>query len=263
MQIEDAALEVLNAWDTGHSIPTFTGRGPVSMDEAYAVTLALRDQRTARGERHLGRKIGFTNTTIWERYNVNAPIWGDMWDRTVFASADAPVFDLDSLLEPRLEPEIVFGLSASPTADMAPEAVLACCEWVAHGVELVQSPFANWQFEAADTVIAGGLHGALIIGERQAVTPAHAAQLAAFTCTLCVDGAVRETGASTNVLGGPLQALAHLAGLLAQMPALPPLRPGEIITTGTLTDAYPVAANEHWETRIDGLDVPGLSVRFV
>ncbi len=37
----------------------------------------------ARGERPVGRKIGFTNRTIWAEYGVYAPIWGDMYDTTL------------------------------------------------------------------------------------------------------------------------------------------------------------------------------------
>ena len=43
----------------------------------------------------------------------------------------------------------------------------------------------------------------------------------------------------------------------------PPLRAGEMITTGTLTRAFPVVAGERWSTEIDGFDLPGLSVEIV
>ena len=57
--------------------------------EAYRVTQLVRKLREQRGERPVGRKIGFTNRTIWPQYNVYAPIWGYMYDKTVF--------DLDAL----------------------------------------------------------------------------------------------------------------------------------------------------------------------
>jgi 2-oxo-3-hexenedioate decarboxylase len=43
----------------------------------------VRSLREARGEKVLGRKIGFTNRTIWEQYGVYAPIWGYVYDTTV------------------------------------------------------------------------------------------------------------------------------------------------------------------------------------
>ena len=45
--------------------------------------------------------------------------------------------------------------------------------------------------------------------------------------------------------------------------ALQPLAAGEIVSTGTLTDAHPVSPGEAWSTEFDGLPLPGLKVRFV
>jgi 2-oxo-3-hexenedioate decarboxylase len=74
--------------------------------------------------------------------------------------------------------------------------------------------------------------------------------------------AVLDRGAGENVLGSPLLALGHLVELLAKQPDAPPLCAGEIVTTGTLTDAHPVAAGEAWSTEIRGLPLPGMNVRF-
>ncbi|MEM9062273.1 MAG: hydratase [Pseudomonadota bacterium] len=260
---EEIALEVLNAYDTGERIDPFTARRQVTMDEAYTVTAVMRAQREARGETHAGRKIGFTNRTIWPIYNVDGPIWGDMWDRTVFNLTEAPEFSLDGLHEPRIEPEIAFCLARTPEPGMDDAALLGCCEWVAHCVEIVQSPYPGWKFQAPDTICAGGLHGALLLAERRTATPDLLGPLDGFTCTLMRDGAEVEVGSSGNVLGGPLKALGHLVGLLAEDLVNTPLVRGEIITTGTLTDAYPIAPGEHWSTRLDGLDLPPVSVGFV
>jgi 2-oxo-3-hexenedioate decarboxylase len=51
--------------------------------------------------------------------------------------------------------------------------------------------------------------------------------------------------------------------LLARDPANPPLGAGEIITTGTVTRALPVAPGEVWRTTLEGLALDGLAVRFV
>jgi 2-oxo-3-hexenedioate decarboxylase len=71
-----------------------------------------------------------------------------------------------------------------------------------------------------------------------------------------------DRGVGANVLGSPLEALAHLAELLAKQPAAPPLAAGEIITTGVITDAHPVAAGERWSTRLSGLPLAGLTLEF-
>jgi 2-oxo-3-hexenedioate decarboxylase len=73
---------------------------------------------------------------------------------------------------------------------------------------------------------------------------------------------VIETGRGTNVLDGPLSALRHLVDILANDSNNPSLAAGEIVTTGTLTRAYPVSPGETWSTSISGIPLAGLSIRF-
>jgi 2-oxo-3-hexenedioate decarboxylase len=40
------------------------------------------------------------------------------------------------------------------------------------------------------------------------------------------------------------------------------VRAGEIVTTGTLTPALPVRGGETWSTRLAGIELPGLALRF-
>ena len=50
--------------------------------------------------------------------------------------------------------------------------------------------------------------------------------------------------------------------LLARDPANPPLAAGEIVTTGTLTRAFPAAPGEPWHMRLSGVGVDGIGIRF-
>ena len=262
------AAEVLAALDGGAQIPPFTGRAEgFDLAAAYRVTAELRRRRTARGERPVGRKLGFTNRTIWPEYGVFAPIWGDLFDTTVAdADPERARFDLSAMREPRIEPEIAFGLTRAPEPGMDEAALMDCIGWVAHGIEIVQSIYPGWRFEAADTVAAGALHGAYLLGPGQAISAGDAgawrSALADFTVTLIRDGAPADTGHARNVLDGPLTALRHLVELLADDPANPPLAAGEFVTTGTVTRALPVAPGEVWETRVEGLALPGFRLAF-
>jgi 2-oxo-3-hexenedioate decarboxylase len=268
MGIDAIAAEAFAALGAGRQVAPFSGRfSPFGLDDAYRVTAAVREKREARGERPIGRKIGFTNRTIWAEYGVYAPIWGYVYDRTVHDLATAGAgFSLDGLAEPRIEPEIVFGLARAPSPGMDARALIGCVEWVAHGFEIVQSIFPGWKFAAADTVAAYGLHGALLIGPRH---PAAARaqdwerELAAFEIDLFRNGEPADHGRAANVLDGPLFALRHLVDLLASDPVNPPLTPGEIITTGTLTRAFPVVAGETWTTELTGLPLEGARLHFV
>jgi 2-oxo-3-hexenedioate decarboxylase len=267
MTPEDIAREILSASTARRQIAPLSDRiAAFDLDAAYQVTAALRRQRQARGEQPVGRKIGFTNRTIWEEYGVYAPIWGDMYDTTLKPLASDGVLDLSPLLEPRIEPEIAFGLARAPQPGMDEAALLGCIDWVAHGFEIVQSIYPGWRFAAADTVAAYGLHGAYRIGPRHRLRD-HAnvdwlKVLASFEIELSRDGAAVDRGRAANVLDGPLSALRHLVELLAKDSRNPGLAAGEIVTTGTVTRAFPVKAGETWSTRLHGLPLEGIAIRF-
>ena len=228
--------------------------------EGYAAALRYRQQRLSEGWRAAGRKIGFTNRSIWPRYGVHQPIWGTVFDRTLhFARQNACVACLDDLAQPRIEPEICFKLKAVPrSAD--PDALLACLEWMAHSIEIVQCDQPGWKTSLAHATAANGLHGLLIVGTPVAVDEAPA--LGSVQLLLRQGASVVDRGSGKNVLGSPLAALGHLVELLPRQPGAPPLAAGEIVTTGTLTDAYPVAPGETWHTEIVGISLPGLTVQF-
>jgi 2-oxo-3-hexenedioate decarboxylase len=265
--VQAIAAEAFAVLNTGHQIAPFSDRVPnFDLDDAYRVTAAVREMREARGEMAVGRKLGFTNRTIWDQYQVSAPMWGYVYDRTAHDLADvADGFSLASLAEPQIEPEIVFGLAAAPTPDMDERELLGCVEWVAHGFEIVQSIFPGWKFALPDTVAAYGLHGALMIGPRHSVAPnveTWLRTLSTFDIGLRRDGVEVDRGQAANVLDGPLTALKHLLALLARDEANPPLAAGEIITTGTLTRAFPVALGQTWSTEPHGIALDGIRVHF-
>lgn len=229
-------------------------------EDGYAAALRYREQRLRAGWRAVGRKIGFTNRSIWPRYGVHQPIWGTVFDRTLHhAEDDACSVSLEGLLQPRIEPEICFKLKAAPHG-AGTDDLLACLEWMAHSIEVVQCDQPGWRTSLAHSTAANGLHGLLIVG-----TPMPVEQPAALSA---VELALRkgedevDRGSGSNVLGSPLIALGHLVELLRAQPHAPPLAAGEIVTTGTLTDAHPVAPGETWRTQLSGTALRGLEVRF-
>lgn len=233
---------------------------------AYRVAKLIHESRLADGWQPAGRKIGFTNRLIWPVYNVHQPIWGYVYDRTVSHIGETgTVLPIRRFAEPRLEPEIVVKFRSAPAPDAGPEDILACIEWIAHGIEIVQSHFPGWKFTSADTIADSALHGALLVGPPRRLGELGdqiAAALADFTLMLLRDDVVQDTGTGSNVLGSPLKAVAHLVAALARQPQAPLLQAGEIVTTGTVTQAMPIRAGETWTTTLSGIALPGLTIRF-
>ncbi|MGH8701856.1 MAG: 2-keto-4-pentenoate hydratase [Burkholderiales bacterium] len=270
MNIQVIARELLDALDRGGTIPSIVERNPgFDWEQGYAVAAEILKLRRARGEKTVGRKIGFTNRNIWAEYGATAPIWAHVYDRTVVvAERDRAALSLKGSARPRLEPEIAFKLKAPLAAGITdPARLLESIEWMAPSLEIVDCHFADWKFRSADSAADFALHWRLILGTPQSIEalelPALAAQLHDCRVTFSRNGEVRDRGVGANALGHPASALAHLADVLARQPQFEPLAAGEIITTGTLTAALPIRTGETWTSLYEGLPgVTGLALTF-
>jgi 2-oxo-3-hexenedioate decarboxylase len=261
-KIADEAFIALNTG--GQHVLSFSARYPTfSLNDAYRPTALVNNMRVAQRYKPLGRKIGFTNRRMWDEYGVRAPNWGYVYDRTMQDLA-VPL-PLAPYIEPRIEPEIMFGFAAAPSPSMDDAALLSCIAWVAHGFEIVQSIFPDWKFSAADSVVANAMHGGLLVGPRHDIG-SRAGEwletLARFDIELYCDAQLMDRGHASNVLDGPLSAVRHLVQLLSRDPDHLPLAAGEIVTTGTLIRAPPVKAGETWMTKLNGIGLEGISLRF-
>ncbi len=247
------AANLLQAYRQETLMPLPSAQGQFTLEQAFAASEEIRQLRMADGETPVGYKIGFTNRSIWPKYGVFAPIWAPVWDSTT-ALLDAPSasLSLDGLVQPRLEPEVVFGFARAPEPGMSADQLAGCLDWVAHGVEIVHTHFEGWRFTAADSVADFGLHGALRVGPRCSVRKFKnlGQELADLQIELSCDGKLVDRGQGSLVLDSPLLALhLWLQSMATQSPQWQ-VKPGDIVTTGTLTDAWPLTAGQHWQTRL-------------
>ena len=237
------------------------------MAMSYQQALAVRNLRVARGERPRGYKVGFTNRHIWPRYNVFAPIWGTVWDTTLAFCEDEGSMPLTGICQPRIEPETVFCMASTPPANASLEDLFRAIAWVASGFEVVQSHKPDWKFTASDSVADGGLHARLLVGRQRPAgeIATNAAQLdellAAATVTLSNGNQMVDRGVGANVLDSPLRALHYFLQELRACPGATDLMPGDVITTGTWTDAWPVQPGEHWKAEFSSV-LSALAITF-
>lgn len=233
---------------------------------AYEVLDRIAALRRRQGWTQVGRKIGFTNRTIWQSFGVDRPMWAHIWSTTVTHAQGDAVLRLDRFVQPRIEPEVVFKLRERPRPTTSPSEMLEAVEWMAAGFEIVQCHFPDWKFTVADATADFGVHGALVVGKPTLIDDdnrnAIAAELSTFEVTLLREGAEVDRGIGANVLDGPAHALVHLVQVLAGQPHSSPLGAGEIVTTGTITNMWPIARGERWTSDYGSLGLDGLTVSF-
>jgi 2-oxo-3-hexenedioate decarboxylase len=260
--------QLLHHIDIGRPWPEGSAGGFADVPAAYQAALQVRELRLARGERPAGFKIGFTNRSIWPRYNVFAPIWGTVWNTTL---AQAPqgrgTVHLAHTCQPRIEPELVFVFKAPPPEPCSLQQLFDSLDGLAPAFEIVQCHLPGWKFQAAQTVADSGLHARLLMGPRQAVRDVAADAdtlhdvLAGTRVQLLRGDEQVDEGSGAQVLDSPLQALLHFVNELRACPGAPAIAAGDVVTTGTWTDAWPVQAGQVWTARFSAL-LPPLTVAF-
>ena len=261
MNIEEIASEVSSSISLAKQIEPFSKRGLVlSLQEAYDVAGIVR-QKLGQTE-IIGRKIGFTNRSIWNVYNVDQPIWGSITKNSIsFFESNFLKIDLSQFCEPRIEPEIVVCLKQTPKDGS--EKTEIYLDWVAPGFEIVDSIYPNWKFSLTDAIASGGLHGCLAVGKKFKVNDRTEQDLINVGVSLYRGGKMEEAGTGANVLDGPVSAIRYLHSGLSKIKNQDALSTGDIITTGTMTDAKPIYPNEKWTAKFDGVVEAELSLEFL
>lgn len=262
LNVQELARELLTANATGAVIETkptdrFHGFG---LNEAYATLVAEAELRAADGKSksHIGYKVGLSNKAVWEKMGLQNIVWGYVFQDTVqfVEEIEEHSITLANMLAPRIEPEIVFRLKGPLPADGNLEGTLAAIDAVGLGFEIVDCPYPNWTYKPADMVAAVAFHKLLIVGKlRQAneFTDLQGA-LTSFKGRIIKDEQTVKEGGYQNVYDSPLHALAELGRLLSQAGIA--VQPGEVVTSGTFTDAPNLGPNEDWTIEIEGIELP-------
>lgn len=266
IKAKNQALKIMMALDEFKQIDLISKYlTTLTLQDAYAIAHEIELLRADRGEYAVGLKVGFTNRNIWKEYNASSPIVGAIYNTTV--KMIEKTFSIDRLSEPKIEPEIIFKLKKTPKADMSNEELVDCVSHVSHGFEIVHSIFKNWQFTPVDTIAAFGLHGALLCGPFVEILRVEKSiwleELSSFNIILSCNGNEVDKGHASNVLeAGPLEALRHILIDNKKFGRQVILNPGDLVTTGTLTGAFSIKADEVWSTELHGIKLRGIEVKF-
>jgi 2-oxo-3-hexenedioate decarboxylase len=261
------ASELLEAYDQRRLVPPpSTREGGLDLPTAYATEAEIVRRRAAAGHRPVGLKVGFANKAAWRLLKLETLVWAHMYDDTVQrAVADQAELPVERLVAPKIEPEIVFSVKRTPAGGTDAAGVLEAVDWIALGFEIIDCVYPDWQFQPMDFVAARGLHAALVVGSPLAITDDNRAQVAealpSFTIRLEKNGETVATGGGRNVLRSPALCLGELAAALQRQDLRPPLQPGELVSSGTLTESQPLGPGETWMAQAEGLPVSVLTLR--
>ena len=225
---ERIARSLIDAYDARTLLDPITAVEPeFDTEAAYDVLHIIERDRLARGWLPVGRKIGFTNRTIWELYGVSGPMWARVWDCTLHRAGSGGRVDLARTVRAAAHRtrSRVRARGSDPGVRRRPSSCWRAVEWMAAGFEIVQCHFPGWRFAAPDSTASFGLHGALVVGTPVAVTDENRASVAARSrrsSSRCVARTEPSSiaGMETNVLDSQPLALGFLARTVADAAAV-------------------------------------------
>jgi 2-keto-4-pentenoate hydratase len=215
----------------------------LDMAAGYAVQRVLRADAGAL----VGWKLGLTSRAKQAQVNVTSPIYGFLAGANAL-DPGAPL-DTSRLIQPRCEPEIVFVLGrdlAGPHVSAVD--VLAASSGVAVGIEVLDSRYRDYRFTLADVVADNTSAGRFVVGTP--VAPA-GIDLRLVGVVLELNGEVVATASGAASLGHPAAAVAWMVRTMAADGE--GLRAGDVVLSGGLTAAVPVAAGDVVVASIDRL----------
>jgi 2-keto-4-pentenoate hydratase len=217
----------------------------------YAVQRVLRESAGPL----VGWKLGVTSRAKQAQVGVSSPIFGFLAGSYVLDLGE--VLDTSALIQPRCEPEIVFTLGrdlAGPHVTAAE--VIAASSGVAVGIEVLDSRFRDYRFTMPDVVADNTSAARFVVGAP--VSPA-GIDLRLVGVVLEKNGEIVATASGAASLGHPAAAVAWMVRTMAADGE--GLRAGDIVLSGGLTAAVPVAPGDVVVASIDRLGTVELGCR--
>jgi 2-oxopent-4-enoate/cis-2-oxohex-4-enoate hydratase len=239
------------------TVPPLIDQNPsLTIDDAYAISLAFLAQRLDDGERVVGKKIGVTSKAVQDMLGVHQPDFGFLTD-WMHVAGDIDI-DAKALIAPRAEAEIAFILKDSLNGpDVTADQVIAATESIVPCFEIVDSRIKDWKISIIDTIADNASCGVFVLGEARADPHAH--DLPSLHVTVTKNGAPLSEGFGSAVQGNPAQAVAWLANTLGAYGVS--LDAGDIILSGSLVPLEPAVKGDIFEMTLHGVGT--CSAKFV
>lgn len=235
----DVASAIANAGETLTAIRQPSLDYPeMTIEDAYRVQDHWATDRTAKGARVIGHKIGLTSRAMQRASKMTEPDYGRIFDDALFS--DGARIAANRFLKPRLEVELAFimGMDLQGTTVQAHD-VLRATEFIVPALEII-----DYRTEVpraiVDTIADNAAFGAIVTGGRM-VRPLDI-DLRWVSATLSKNGVIEETGVSAAVMGHPATAVAWLVRKLGALGV--GLQKGQLVLSGSFTSPIDFAGGD-------------------
>lgn len=228
---------------------------PADLDEAYAFRKVFEEIEIARGRGEVvGYKIGLTTPIMQKLCGVDEPCYGAIFASEVHHGRAELVTANYCRLGAETEIAVRLGEDLPQGGDR--DRVAAAVESCSAAIELLEDLRHDYKRLTAAAMVAGNVWNAGVVLGRS-VTDWGRLDLATVTARLTINGREIGQGKGADVMGNPLNALAWLAGKLAQ--AGTPLRRGMIVMTGSMVPIQFPRPGDRAVVEVEGLGTAELA----
>ncbi len=239
MDIEAAVRDFWAEHQAGRHCPPLW-RGRLSMEEAYAVQLAMLDRQVAAGERQAGWKVGLTAAAMRAQQGVFEPCFGYLLESGEVASGH--IFAFDDLIAPGFENELCLTVgTALRGPDVGLDEVRAAVTHAAPALEIIEKRGAF----AADLPMAmadNAQQKAFVVGKPVWLDDDNG-DLARAEVAVYVNDRLAERASGAAVMdAGALLSVQWLANRLASFGRH--IEAGARIMSGSFTRQYAIARGD-------------------
>ncbi|KRE23226.1 2-oxo-hepta-3-ene-1,7-dioate hydratase [Bosea sp. Root483D1] len=227
----------------------------IKIEDSYAISSAVAQERVKAGARIIGHKIGLTSRAMQASSKIDEPDYGYLFDDLLLN--DGAKVKFENFCVPRVEPELTFILKEplkGPGVGLID--VLRATEYVVPSIEIIDARVTEPR-KIFDTVADNGAAAGIVLGGRP-VRPEDV-DLRWVGAIFYRNSEIEETGLAAGVLGHPAMAIAWLANKLAPFDIT--LKPGDLMLSGSFT--RPVWANKGDTLHADFGPLGSVSVQFV
>lgn len=201
----------------------------IAIEDSYAISSAVAQERVKAGARIVGHKIGLTSKAMQASSKIDEPDYGYLFDDLVLN--DGAKVPFENFCVPRVEPELTFILKEplkGPGVGLID--VLRATEYVVPSIEIIDARVVDPR-KIFDTVADNGAAAGIVLGGRP-VRPDDV-DLRWVGALFYRNSEIEETGIAAGVLGHPAMAIAWLANKLAPFDIT--LQPGDLMLSGSFT----------------------------
>ncbi len=227
----------------------------IKIEDSYAISSAVAQERVKAGARIIGHKIGLTSKAMQASSKIDEPDYGYLFDDLLLN--DGAKVKFENFCVPRVEPELTFILKEplkGPGIGLID--VLRATEYVVPSIEIIDARVTEPR-KIFDTVADNGAAAGIVLGGRP-VRPEDV-DLRWVGAIFYRNSEIEETGLAAGVLGHPAMAIAWLANKLAPFDIT--LQPGDLMLSGSFT--RPVWAATGDTLHADFGPLGSVSVQFV